>query len=177
MLVRKLLKLRLSILRRVQDSHPELPINPDVSQPGKYRWPLYFAPQFILVIFVGGFVGAYARHELSLAIPTATDLWPLATFLTNIVGAFLLGFLLEALVRRGPDEGRRQMIRLGVGTGFIGAFTTYSTFAVETALLLEHHFVVLSAAYITVTVVVGIVFSALGIKAAAKHHKRTVAKR
>ena len=49
-----------------------------------------------------------------------------------VAGAFLLGWLLEALSRGGPDEGRRRAIRLFVGTGIMGGYTTYSSFAVDT---------------------------------------------
>ena len=61
--------------------------------------------------------------------------WPWATFMINLAGAFILGALLEGLARSGGDTGWRQRVRLFAGTGFCGAFTTYSTLALEVSLL------------------------------------------
>ena len=56
-----------------------------------------------------------------------------ATMIINIAGCLLLGGLLELLVRLGPDHGRRRVLRLLLGTGFLGGFTTYSTLALVVA--------------------------------------------
>jgi CrcB protein len=87
------------------------------------------------LVAVGGTGGTAAREGLSLAIPVMNGI-PVATLGINIAGAFLLGVLLEALVRRGEDHGLRRNLRLLLGTGFLGGFTTYSALAVDTAGLL-----------------------------------------
>src|SRR5699024_11239433 len=57
---------------------------------------------------------------------------PVGTFLANISGAFLLGLLVESLSRRGADHGRRRDLRLLLGTGLLGGYTTYSALANDT---------------------------------------------
>jgi fluoride exporter len=64
---------------------------------------------------------------------------PIATFGINVIGAFLLGVLLEFLADRSPDTGWSRRIRLGVGTGGLGGFTTYSALATETVILAASH--------------------------------------
>jgi len=85
----------------------------------------------LVAVAVGGAVGCLARYGIGLALPTPPTGWPTGTFLANLAGALLLGLLLEGLARTGPDTGWRQLARLGLGTGLLGAFTTYSTLAVE----------------------------------------------
>lgn len=87
---------------------------------------------WIAAIFAGGSAGTAIRAALESAAPHDAGQWPWATFAINISGAFILAALLEYLALTGPDEGWRKLIRLGVGTGVLGGFTTYSTFAVET---------------------------------------------
>lgn len=156
----------------VRDTHPELPLDPDVVQPGVYKWPVHFQMPLQLTVFVGGCMGALARYGLIQIMPTLKDALPVATLFVNLLGAFLLGVLLEALARRGEDKGLRRLVRLGLGTGFIGAFTTYSTFAVEIDLLIGNGKSEVAIFYAAVSVLGGIVLSALGIQIAAKHHKR-----
>lgn len=96
--------------------------------------PVHLDPRLLALVFAGGTLGTAARELVSLALGTP-DGFPLPTMLVNVVGAFALGLLLEALARRGPDAGRRRALRLTLGAGFLGGFTTYSALAVDTVLL------------------------------------------
>ena len=82
----------------------------------------------LLLIAVGGFAGAILRHFLAVSLPTATLPW--GTLAANVLGAFLLGVLLYEARLSGILSPETRLI---VGTGFLSSFTTYSTFAVETA--------------------------------------------
>ena len=94
--------------------------------------------------------------------------WPWGTFAANLVGAFVLGVLLEALARRGPDAGGRQRLRLLAGTGFCGGLTTYSTLATEADLLVRADAVGTVLGYLAATVVAGAAVTWAGIALAAK---------
>lgn len=88
------------------------------------------------LIVVGGMAGTALRASLEAWFPSAPGHWPWATLWINLTGSLLLGVLLEALAAF-DDDGWRRAVRLGVGTGFFGGFTTYSSFAVETVTLLR----------------------------------------
>ncbi|MEG9249230.1 CrcB family protein [Arthrobacter sp. Soc17.1.1.1] len=118
-------------------------------------------------MFIGGMSGTLARFGLAGALPTPAGL-PLGIFLINIAGAFALGLLLEALAQHGPDEGRRRAIRLLLGTGFLGGFTTYSALAVDSALLLDSGRVVEGIAYLAGSALLGLVVAAAGIAVGAR---------
>ena len=89
-------------------------------------------PVLVGLVFLGGCLGTIMRAEIAHAWPALADGVPWATLVTNLVGAFVLATLLEVLVHAGPDEGIRRAVRLCLGTGLLGGFTTYSTLAVET---------------------------------------------
>jgi CrcB protein len=133
--------------------------------------PVHLHPGFLLVVIAGGILGALARFGLAGILP-APGGWPVPTLAINLSGAFLLGLLLEALVRRGPDAGRLRLVRLFVGTGFMGAFTTYSTLALETNTLLGAGRVTDALLYVAVSVVAGAAATVAGIWLAAGHHAR-----
>lgn len=145
------------------DSHPELPIDADVDHAGHYHGPLHLRWRYVYVVFLGGAFGATARYLVSLYVPR-TDSLPWPTLAVNLVGAFLLGLLLERIVISGPDHGWHRLARLHFGTGFLGAFTTYSSFAVETVLLAHDNRWLMAVAYLLVTVLGGALLSAAGIK-------------
>ncbi|WP_422935411.1 fluoride efflux transporter CrcB [Sinomonas sp. P47F7] len=152
----------------------QLNVDPDAGTLGapRRRRPLHLHPGYILVVIAGGIPGALARYWLGLAI-AAPGGWPLPTLVINLAGAFALGILLEALARRGPDEGGLRILRLLIGTGFIGAFTTYSTFAVEAVKLFDAGRGPEGLGYLAATVLGGLLASTLGIWAAAYHHARS----
>jgi CrcB protein len=138
--------------------------------------PVHLHPAFVLVVIAGGTVGAMARYGLSTVLPSPGG-WPLPTLVINLAGAFLLGVLLEALVRRGPDAGRLRIVRLLAGTGFMGAFTTYSTLALEATNLLGAGRTSDAVAYLAATLLGGAVATVAGIRAAAAQHSRFTARR
>jgi CrcB protein len=128
--------------------------------------PVHLHWRYIALVALGGAFGTAGREGLTLAIPSL-GAFPLATFAVNLTGAFLLGFLLEALTRRGPDNGGRRTLRLLLGTGFLGGFTTYSTLATDTVLVLAADNTAIALAYSLGTVAVGAVASWAGIAVAA----------
>lgn len=83
------------------------------------------------IVAVGGCVGTAARLGIDAALPEPGGL-PLGIAVANLTGAFLLGLLLGLLAGRGPDVGRRRDLRLLLGTGVLGGYTTYSALAVGT---------------------------------------------
>ena len=155
-----------------RDSHPELPLDPDALRPGTYKWPLHFMPGIQLVVFFGGCFGTLARYAIGDWLSGRPGTIPYGTLLGNLLGAFLLGALLESLARRGEDRGKRQLVRLGLGTGFMGAFTTYSTLAVEISLLTRHGHSALALLYAILSVAGGMVCCAAGIHFAEQYHSQ-----
>lgn len=128
--------------------------------------PVHLHWRSILLVFVGGALGAAVRYLLTLSVPPVAGV-PLITFLINVTGAFVLGWLLQSLALRGPDEGRRRDIRLFVGTGILGGYTTYSSLAVDTDGLIAAQSVGLSILYAVATVAVGAIASVAGIALAS----------
>lgn len=154
------------------DSHSELPMDPDVGDSSGPMRPLHLRPHALLLVFVGGVFGTLARSGLEAAFPHGNAEWPIATFGINIVGAFLLGLLLENLGRRGIDAGGREKLRLLAGTGFCGAFTTYSTFALEAVILTRDGHWPTALAYGASTVVLGVLAAWGGIVTGSAAHAR-----
>ena len=87
-----------------------------------------------LLVAVGGSLGAAARYLLDRAIATRqTGPFPLGTLVVNVTGSIALGALLGlAVAHRVPSS-----VVTWAGTGFLGAYTTFSTFTFETVRLLE----------------------------------------
>jgi len=106
----------------------------------------------LAAIFVGGFVGAVARAELADALPFHAGRWPWATFVANILGAFLLGYFTTRLQERLPLSAYRRPL---LGTGFCGALTTFSTMQVELLRMLDGDHLALALAYALISVTAG----------------------
>ncbi|GMU79803.1 MAG: hypothetical protein AMXMBFR46_25920 [Acidimicrobiia bacterium] len=116
------------------------------------RHPL--APGPVALVAAGGAIGALARYGVTRALPGAPGSFPATTFAVNVGGAFLLAVLLEVLVRKGAPE---HWLRLFAGVGVLGAFTTFSTFATETALLWRGGRHTTAVLYATSSAVAGVV--------------------
>ena len=122
------------------------------------------APRWLGLIFLGGAVGTALRSLLEGAYGAAPGQWPWATFWINVGGSLLLGALLEGIAASGRDTGWRRGLRLGVGTGVMGGFTTYSTFSVETVALLRSGQGLLAAGYAQASVIAGVLAALLGVR-------------
>lgn len=89
----------------------------------------------ILIIGAGGFLGAIARYLVSLWI---SQKWgrsfPVGTFVVNVSGSFLIGFLMSLFAERLMLNPQWRMFFI---IGFLGAYTTFSTFEYETGALLR----------------------------------------
>jgi len=105
-------------------------------------------------------LGAAARFKLAEALPTPPGHFPWATFWTNLSGSFLLGFLLIVLLERFPST---RYVRPFIATGILGAFTTMSTYTVETALLLKDDHAATAILYGIGSVAAGVVLAYAGI--------------
>ncbi|GAB3750761.1 CrcB family protein [Yimella radicis] len=112
------------------------------------------------LVFVGGSAGTTARALLSERFPMRADGWPWTTFVINVLGALLLGLLLGVLAHLADDSGARRRVRLGLGTGLLGGFTTYSAFAVE---VVERDLGA-GLAYATASVVAGVLAAGIGLR-------------
>lgn len=126
--------IRIGVLLRARTVGDEMTGQPHPAEDSTPSRPIHLHVRYLALVFVGGVLGTAAREGMGLAIPSLGDL-PLAILTVNLLGAFVLGLLLESLARRGPDHGGRRIVRLLLGTGVMGGFTTYSALAADTALL------------------------------------------
>lgn len=133
--------------------------------------PLHLQWRFIGIVAAGGVFGALARYGLGLVIPSP-GAWPLPVLLINLSGALALGALLEGLSRRGPDVGNRRVLRLALGTGFLGAYTTYSTLALDAVHLFTAGEVPGAVGYLAASLLGGAAATTAGIWLGAWHHGR-----
>jgi fluoride exporter len=105
-------------------------------QPGRAGvTPAYLRPGPVTLVLVGGTLGTAVRAAVDGAIPHVENGMPWATFGINVSGALLLGLLVEAVALHRARRRTAQRLRLLLGTGVLGGYTTYSTFVLETVLL------------------------------------------
>lgn len=90
----------------------------------------------VLLVAAGGAAGAVARYALGVqALRLWGSGWPFGTFIANLSGGLLMGMLAGYLAHRGGADQERLRVLLGVG--LLGGFTTFSAFSLETALMIE----------------------------------------
>ncbi len=89
-----------------------------------------------VIVMFGGAIGALGRYQFGrMTTHVAGGGWPWGTFGVNIIGGFLMGALAGWLARHGSAGG--EQMRLLVGVGILGGFTTFSAFSLEAALMIE----------------------------------------
>jgi len=107
-----------------------------------------------VAVLVGGAVGAVARLALERLLPVQPGRWPWGTFTANVAGCLLLGYLATRLLERLPPSTYRRPL---LGTGLCGALTTFSSVQVEALTLARDGHEALAAAYVLVTLAVGLI--------------------
>ncbi len=114
----------------------------------------------ILIIGIGGFMGAISRYVVSLWIGQRWGRsFPFGTFAANISGCFLIGFLMTLLTERFTEN---PQWRLFLVVGFLGAYTTFSSFEYETGALLKDGEWLYASTNIILSVVIGFIGLKLG---------------
>ncbi|RKQ35496.1 fluoride efflux transporter CrcB [Oceanobacillus halophilus] len=116
-----------------------------------------------IAVGIGGMIGAISRYGVSTVF-SSFDSFPFGTLTANLLGCFLLSYLLN------QKQLKRLLsleVNIGLTTGIIGAFTTYSTFAVETLELMKRS-VILAILYILISILGGLAFCYLGFHVAKR---------
>jgi CrcB protein len=113
------------------------------------------------LVAAGGAAGSVARYGVARLWPAAPGGWPVPTLTVNLLGSFAIGLLYMYIAARGGSPDNTRLFWM---TGVLGGFTTYSAFALETALL---GFSTTALAYVAVTVIGCLIAAVLGMKIGA----------
>jgi fluoride exporter len=119
---------------------------------------MYLRVMNTLWIGLGGALGTIARYHVGLVAVRRGAQFPWGTLAVNLVGSLLLAVLMQLALRGRVDD----TMRLALGTGVLGGFTTYSTFNFETFAMAQSGAWARAGAYVVATVVGGLAAGALG---------------
>ena len=112
----------------------------------------------LLLVFIGGGLGAVSRFLVTTALAGKLGNFPLGTLTANFFGSLLMGLVVGILA------GRFESIRLFVAVGFLGGFTTFSSFSAETLALIQGGQILAAVANIIASVAAGLAACAVGLK-------------
>jgi CrcB protein len=124
---------------------------PEATQPA--RWPV------LVVVAVGGAIGAVARHGVDVLLPAAERGFPVGTFLVNVVGCLIIGALAGLFYRARTH----RLVQPFLGVGILGGFTTFSTYTVQAVSLGLRDEVGTSFGYLLATVLAALVAVEIGL--------------
>jgi CrcB protein len=107
-----------------------------------------------LIVFLGAGLGGAARHGVNVAAARLLGYgFPFGTLIVNLAGSLAMGLLAGWFAYR---MGINQHVRLFLTTGILGGFTTFSSFSLDAALLVERHSLGMAAGYVVGTVAAGV---------------------
>ena len=109
-----------------------------------------------ILVMTGGAVGAALRYQLSRMVPASAGGWPWATFAANVAGGLAMGVLAAWLLRQGEAGAAGEPVRLLLGVGLLGGFTTFSAFSLEMAQMVERGQGGLAAGYAVASVLLAL---------------------
>ena len=109
----------------------------------------------LLFVFLGGGLGSMARYLVGVQALRAFGMaWPYGTFIVNVAGGLLMGLLVGFLAHRGGADQERWRVLFGVGV--LGGFTTFSSFSLEVALMIEKRAYGQAGAYVGASVLLAV---------------------
>lgn len=106
-----------------------------------------------LIVGAGGFIGSVCRYLVGLIPLREGTVFPVKTFVINIVGCFLIGLVAAAVARTGLISPKTELF---LKTGICGGFTTFSSFALETGTLVESGNTGIALLYVVFSIVAGV---------------------
>ena len=112
----------------------------------------------VALVFAGGFMGGVLRQVAFTVLAKTT-----AMLTVNIIGSLLLGFILESIILGGEETAHSKGMRLLLGTGCMGAFTTYSTFIADVSGIIQSGFYGMALYLSLATILVGLASALMGI--------------
>lgn len=107
----------------------------------------------LFLVMTGGALGAAARYGMGRALSMGVSGWPWPTFACNIIGGFAMGLLAGWLAKAGAWE---PDLRLFIGVGILGGFTTFSAFSLEMAWMVERGQYSLAFAYAVISLLLAL---------------------
>lgn len=114
----------------------------------------------VIIVGIGGFFGSIARFLVVRSIDGKLNAaFPYGTLSVNLIGSFILGLLYAYLVRKGGGDQWKHFL----GAGFCGGFTTFSAFAWENFTLLQGRLLPVSALYIVLSLIGGLLAVSFGV--------------
>lgn len=113
-----------------------------------------------VAVAIGGFCGALVRYAIGQMMSEADAGFPWSTLLINLSGSLLLGLLLGRAMRRSLPKWLLE----GVGTGFLGAYTTFSAFNGQLWAMLHSHEYAYAASYVICSAVIGWMLAWTGVR-------------
>ena len=120
----------------------------------------------ILSVAIGGALGATARYLINVSpLANVFERFPFPTFFINLTGSFLIGFLFVLMTDKFTTNDN---LRLAVSVGFLGAFTTFSTFELEIFDLVRERYFAVAFLYLFLSVLFGFVGVLAGVWLAKK---------
>jgi CrcB protein len=121
----------------------------------------------VLAVFAGGLLGSAARIGITIVVGRIDDYWwPYPTLVVNLVGSFVLGYLVGQGMSNVP-----AWLRLGVTTGFLGAFTTLSAISLDVAIPVVRHGLgplLVMGSYAVGSIILGLVCAIVGLRLGAR---------
>lgn len=124
--------------------------------------------KIVILVFVGGAVGAMLREVLMLMVPQGSRGFPLDILVANLVAAFLLGFVAGLSRRKAASDEVYALI----GTGITGGLSTFSSFAYGSAELMTRSVTgaIVAAAYVVTSLMLGYIAVMVGLKVGEQGH-------
>jgi CrcB protein len=150
-----------------RDPHPRFPVDSDVTPldvpllPQRAGLFLRARRRTLAAISLGGALGAATRWAVEEALPHDPGGLPWGTLVVNVVGCFLIGALMVLVVERWRYQ---PLARPLLGTGFLGGFTTFSTYAVDLRAQVAAGETGVAGAYVVASVALGLVAVVVGLR-------------